>query len=88
MVTRGAARSVMAASTTPAPKQNTPTGSQGKRMATASTRTWKVQVLRVAAGALKHTRLSRDLVQSVPVRGHSRARARAASSCPLGATLW
>jgi hypothetical protein len=66
LVTRGAARGVTATSTTPAPKQNTPTGSQGKHTATASTRTWKVQVLRAAAGVLKHTSLSRDLVQSVP----------------------
>jgi hypothetical protein len=58
LVTRGAARGVAAASTTPAPKQNMPTGSQERRTATASTRTWKVQALRAAAGALKHTRLS------------------------------
>jgi hypothetical protein len=43
-----------------------PTSSQGKRTTTASIRTWKVQLLRAAAGALKHTRLSRDLVQSAP----------------------
>jgi hypothetical protein len=58
LVTRGAARGVAAATTTPAPKQNMPTGSQGRRTATASTRTWTVQALRAAAGALKHTRLS------------------------------
>jgi hypothetical protein len=58
LVTRGAARGVAAASTTIAPRQNTPTGSQGRRTATASTRTWKVQALRAAAGALKHSRLS------------------------------
>jgi hypothetical protein len=49
LVTRGVARGVAAASTTPAPKQSTPTGSQGKHTTTASTRTWKVQALRAAA---------------------------------------
>jgi hypothetical protein len=88
LVTRGVARGVAAASASPAPKQSAPTGSQGKRTATASSRTWKVQALRAAAGALKHTRLSRDPVQIVPVHGHSRACARAASSRPLGAALW
>jgi hypothetical protein len=89
LVTRGAARGVAAASTIPAPKQSMPTSSQGKRTATASTRTWKVQVLRAAAGVLKHTRLSCDLVQSVPwcvataVLAHARPR-RARSVQPSG----
>jgi hypothetical protein len=63
--------------------------SQGNRTVTANTRTWKVQVLRVAAGVLKHTRLTCDLVQSVPwcvataVLAHARPR-RARSVQPSG----
>jgi hypothetical protein len=73
----------------PHPKHCMPTSSQGKRTATASTRTWKVQVLRATAGVLKHTKLSCDLVQSVPwcmataVLAHARSR-RAHSVQPSG----
>jgi hypothetical protein len=61
-------------------RHSTPAGSQGHRTATASTRTWKVQVLRAVAGALKHTWLACDLDQSAPrcvataVLAHARPR--------------
>jgi hypothetical protein len=69
--------------------RSTSASSQGNRTATANTRTWKVQVLRAAAGVLKHTRLTCDLDQSVPwcvatvVLAHARPR-RARSVQPSG----
>jgi hypothetical protein len=61
-------------------RRSTSAGSQGHRTATASTRTWKVQVLRAVAGVLKHTWLACDLDPSVPwcvataVLAHTRPR--------------
>jgi hypothetical protein len=46
-------------------RRSTSAGSLGHRTATASTRTWKVQVLRAVAGILKRTWLACDLDQNV-----------------------
>jgi hypothetical protein len=69
--------------------RSTPAGSQGYRMATTSTRSWKVQVLQAVAGVLKHTWLTCDLDHSVPgcvataVLAHERPR-----HASLGAANW
>jgi hypothetical protein len=87
LVARGAARG--GAHDPCTRRRNTSAGSHGHRTATASTRTWKVQVLRAVAGVLKHTWLACDLDPSVPwcvataVLAHARPR-RARSVQPSG----